>query len=150
MVWKHRLYLLIFLLHLKYLGLLYREYIKTVKNGNFCEELLIENDFEAILVNFCCYDYGVNASEAVQKISTVTLELYANSLKHSCTYEKTYIAVYYLLTGDATQVFCFFLTKIKMSKQHRFNSYIYSIGCWINVNHYQSVHHQPFSLPVWE
>ena len=110
MVWKHRLYLLIFLLHLKYLGLLYREYIKTVKNGNFCEELLIENDFEAILVNFCCYDYGVNASEAVQKISTMTLELYANSLKHSCTYEKTYIAVYYLLTGDATQVFCFFLT----------------------------------------
>ena len=121
-----------------------------MKNGNFCEELLIENDFEAILVNFCCYDYGVNASEAVQKISTVTLELYANSLKHSCTYEKTYIAVYYLLTGDATQVFCFFLTKIKMSKQHRFNSYIYSIGCWINVNHYQSVHHQSFSLPVWE
>ena len=62
------------------MGLLYREYIKTVKNGNFCEELLIENDFEAILVNFCCYDYGVNASEAVQKISTRTLELYANSL----------------------------------------------------------------------
>ena len=45
------------------------------------EELLSENDFEAVLANFCCYDYGANASEAVQKISTRTLELYANSLK---------------------------------------------------------------------
>ena len=39
----------------------------------FCDELLSENDFEVILVNFCCYDYGANASEAVQKISTRTL-----------------------------------------------------------------------------
>ena len=31
---------------------------------------------EAVLVNFCCYEYGGNASEAVQKISTrVLLEL---------------------------------------------------------------------------
>ena len=36
----------------------------------FCDEQLSENDFEVILVNFCCYDYGANASEAVQKIST--------------------------------------------------------------------------------
>ena len=35
---------------------LYRKYIKTVKNGGFCKELLNENDFEAVLVNFCCYD----------------------------------------------------------------------------------------------
>ena len=41
--------------------------------ASFCEELLSENDFEAVLVNFCCYDYGANASEAVQKISTRTL-----------------------------------------------------------------------------
>ena len=47
----------------------------------FCEELLTENDLEAVLANFCCYDYGANAYEAVQKISTKTLELYANSLK---------------------------------------------------------------------
>ena len=60
---------------------LYKEYIKTAKNGSFCEELLSENDFEAVLANFCCYDYGANTSEAVQKISTRTLELYANSLK---------------------------------------------------------------------
>ena len=52
-----------------------------MKNGNFCEELLCENNFEAVLTNFCCYDYGVNASEAVQKISTRTLELYDSSVK---------------------------------------------------------------------
>ena len=34
-----------------------------------CEELLSENDFEAVLANFSCYDYGANACEAVQKIS---------------------------------------------------------------------------------
>ena len=44
-----------------------------MKNGSFCKELLCENDFEAVLVNFCCYEYGANASEAVQKISTRTL-----------------------------------------------------------------------------
>ena len=35
----------------------YRKYIKTAKNGGFCEELLSENDFEAALVNFCCHGY---------------------------------------------------------------------------------------------
>ena len=43
---------------------------QTAKNVGFFEELLSENDFEAVLVNFCCYEYGANASEAVQKIST--------------------------------------------------------------------------------
>ena len=42
-----------------------------MKNGSFCEKLLSENDFEAVLVNFCCYDYGANAFEAVQKINTI-------------------------------------------------------------------------------
>ena len=41
--------------------------------ASFSEELLSENDFEAVLANFCCYDYGANTSEAVQKISTRTL-----------------------------------------------------------------------------
>ena len=49
--------------------------------AGFCEELPSENDFEAVLVNFCCYEYGANASEAVHKISTRTLLSYANSLK---------------------------------------------------------------------
>ena len=49
----------------------YREYLKTAKkNGAFCEELLSENYFEAVLASFCCYDYSANTSEAVQKIAT--------------------------------------------------------------------------------
>ena len=36
----------------------------------FSEECLSENDFEVVLVTFCCYDYGPNASEAVEKITT--------------------------------------------------------------------------------
>ena len=32
------------------------------QSGDFCEELLCENDFEAVLANFCCYEYGANAS----------------------------------------------------------------------------------------
>ena len=50
-------------LELKYFGWPYREYIKTAKNGSFCEELLNGRFFEVILVNFCCYDFGANASE---------------------------------------------------------------------------------------
>ena len=41
-----------------------------MKNGGFFEELLNENDFEAVLAIFCCYDYGANAFEAVQQIAT--------------------------------------------------------------------------------
>ena len=69
-VWKHGLYYLYFILNLKYLGWLYREYIRAAKNGGFCGELLSESDFETILVTFCCCDYGTSASEAVQKIVT--------------------------------------------------------------------------------
>ena len=61
--------LLVFRLNLKYLTWPYREYIKTAKNGSFCEELLSENDFEAVLATLYCYDYGTNASETVQKIA---------------------------------------------------------------------------------
>ena len=72
---------MIFSINLRYLGCPYREYIKTVKNGSFCEEVLSENDFEAVLANFFCYDYGANTSGAVQKINTRTPELYVKSLK---------------------------------------------------------------------
>ena len=48
----------------------YKAYIETAKNGNFNQELLSENDFEAVLATFCCYDHGAEASEAVQKIAT--------------------------------------------------------------------------------
>ena len=36
--------------------------------------MLSENDFEAVLVTFCCYDHGTNASEVVQKIAAVQKE----------------------------------------------------------------------------
>ena len=61
-VWKHGTYCSYFLLNLKYLGWPYKEYIQTVKN------CLVKNDFEAVLTTFCSYDYGVNASEEVEKI----------------------------------------------------------------------------------
>ena len=53
-----------------HLGWPYRAYIKTAKNGGFSEELLSENNFEAVLAFFRCYHNGANASEAVQKIDT--------------------------------------------------------------------------------
>ena len=43
----------------------YKEYIKTAKN----EELLCQNDFEAVLAALCCYGYGANISEGVQKVA---------------------------------------------------------------------------------
>ena len=55
---------------MKYLGWQYRAYIKKAKNGDFSEELLSENDFQAVLATFCCYDHDAKASEAVQKITT--------------------------------------------------------------------------------
>ena len=55
---------------MKYLGWPYRAYIKTAKNGDFCEEVLNENDFEAVLATFWCYDHGAKPSETTQKIAT--------------------------------------------------------------------------------
>ena len=34
------------------------------------EDFVSEDDFEAILTTFCCYDNDANSSEAVEKIST--------------------------------------------------------------------------------
>ena len=36
----------------------------------FRELFLSENDFQAVLANFCCSDYCANASETVEKIAT--------------------------------------------------------------------------------
>ena len=65
--------MLLFSLELKIFGGDVQKIHQNGKNSGFCEELASENDFEAVLVNFCCDDYGSNASEAVQKISTRTL-----------------------------------------------------------------------------
>ena len=50
--------------------------MKTSKNGGFCEELLSENNFEAVLATFCFHDYGANTSEVVQKIATDLKDYY--------------------------------------------------------------------------
>ena len=65
--------LLIISLELEIFGVAIQKIHQNTKKWCLCEELLIGNDVEAVLVNFCCYDYGANASEAVQKISTRTL-----------------------------------------------------------------------------
>ena len=38
-------------------------------SDDFCEELLSENDLEAVLPTFFCYDHDVKASETFQKIA---------------------------------------------------------------------------------
>ena len=40
------------------------------KVAAFSEEILSENDIEAVLVPSCCYDYGASASEEIEKIAT--------------------------------------------------------------------------------
>ena len=65
MVWKHRSdSLIFFFMNLKYLifggpgGCAEKCTSKQRKMvASFCEELLSENDFEAVLVNLCCYEY---------------------------------------------------------------------------------------------
>ena len=47
-----------------------------MKRNGFCEELLSENDFQAVLSIFCCYDYGANVSEAIQIKKIITNALY--------------------------------------------------------------------------
>ena len=93
-VWKHGPFCWYFRLNLKYLGWPYRAYIKTAKNGDFCEELLSENDFEAVLATFCCYDHGAKASEAVQKIATDQKEYRkCSSCVIICWIAKIYLAI---------------------------------------------------------
>ena len=78
------------------MGWAYREYIIAAKNGSSCEEWLSGNDFEAVLVNFCCHEFGANASEAV----------------------------YYLVIGDTSQISVFSDTNKNEYRTYRFISYI--------------------------
>ena len=93
-IWKHRPYCWCFPLNLKYLGWPYRAYTKTAKNDDFYEEMLSENDIEAVLATFCCYDNGVKASEAVQKITTDQKEYpKCSSYVIICWIAKIYLAI---------------------------------------------------------
>ena len=62
--------LLIFLLELEIAGVAVQSKHQNSKNGDFCKELLSENDFETVLATFCSYNHASKSSEAVQKIAT--------------------------------------------------------------------------------
>ena len=54
-----------------------------------------ENEFEAVLDSFCCYDHGAKASEAVQKIATDQKEYRKCFLcVIICSIVKTYLPTY--------------------------------------------------------
>ena len=93
-VWKHRPYCWYLCLNLKCLRWPYRTYIKIAKNGNFRQELLGENDFETVLVTFCCYDHGAKAYEEAQKIASDQREYRKCSLYViNCWITKTYLPI---------------------------------------------------------
>ena len=62
------------------------------KKWQLCEELLSKNDLETVLATFCCYDYGANASEAVQKKATDQKDYHKSS---SCVIVFSIIAKIY-------------------------------------------------------
>ena len=60
--------MLVFSFEIEIYGVAVQRIHQNNKKCWLCEELLSENDFEAVLATLCCYDYGANASGAVQKI----------------------------------------------------------------------------------
>ena len=50
------------------------------KMASFSEDFLHENDFGAVLATLCCYDYRINASEAVQNIVIDQKDYHKSSL----------------------------------------------------------------------
>ena len=61
--------LLIFLLELGMSGWLYWKYIKTEKMAVCCEDFHYGGNFDPVLAILCSYHYGVNISQAVDKIA---------------------------------------------------------------------------------
>ena len=98
-------------LNWKFLGWLYREYIKIAKNDDFWEDLLSENDFEAVLTTFCCYDNSPSAFEEVQKItadqkdcrkcSSCVIVCWIAKIYHSIIVNKGWLLTYYDTSGVA-------------------------------------------------
>ena len=58
-----RAVLLIFVLEFEISGVAVQSIHQNSENDNFCSEMLSKNDFEAVLVTFCCYNHGAKASE---------------------------------------------------------------------------------------
>ena len=63
--WKHALYCRHFYVNLKFLGLPYGKYIKTMKMAACSEDFHCKDNFDVILVIFCSNCYGTNSSEIV-------------------------------------------------------------------------------------
>ena len=55
-----------FLLELKISGVAVQRIHQSREKWSLSEELLSENDSEAVLATLDCYDYGANTSEAIQ------------------------------------------------------------------------------------
>ena len=60
---------MIFLLELEISGVAVQSIHQNSEKWSLLLGLLGENDFEAVLTTFCCYDHGAKASEEVQKIA---------------------------------------------------------------------------------
>ena len=65
---RARLFILTF--ELKFLGWLYKEYIKIAKIVVCSKDFLWKYAFDAVLAIFHYYGYGATSSEAVEKIAT--------------------------------------------------------------------------------
>ena len=71
-----RAVLLIFSLELEISGVAVQRIHQNNEKWWLCEELLSENNFEAVLATFCHHDYGANTSEEVSKIVTDQKDYY--------------------------------------------------------------------------
>lgn len=65
-----RAILLILTFELKFLGWLYKEYIKIAKIVVCSTDFLWKHAFDGVLAIFHYYGYGATSSEAVEKIAT--------------------------------------------------------------------------------
>ena len=64
--------LLIFSFELEISGVAVQKIHQNSENWWLLGGIASENDFETVLAIFCCFDYGANVSEAVQKIPSDT------------------------------------------------------------------------------
>ena len=73
-----------------------------------------ENEFDAILLTFCCYGHDANASEAVIA-ALMKKQFYQKVFFCQFVGRKVMglVPKYYLLAGDTSQVSTFFLTTDK-------------------------------------
>ena len=62
--------MLIFSLELELSGVALQGIYQSSKKRLLPVRILSEDKFDTVLATFCCYDYGANSSETVEKITT--------------------------------------------------------------------------------